>query len=158
MGRAPVIGALVLAAALVSSSAVSGSPGAPTCQPTESDIAGPFQGTGVPSPRRAKIGKGHVLLVRVLRSPDCAPVSGALVELWQASPGGRYDTRGRGSVVTGRSGTFRFQGPRPPSYEGRPPHIHISVNAAGYEVLLGRYEVRRGKRSGRITLVLRSFL
>jgi protocatechuate 3,4-dioxygenase beta subunit len=149
---------LTVTVALLLAAEASGSAAAPACQPTPSDVAGPFQTSGAASPRRSRIGKGHVLVVRVLRSPDCAPVDGAFVQLWQASPGGRYDRRGRGSVVTGSSGAFRFVGPVPPSYEGRSPHIHIVVSAPGYEELLTRYEVPPGRRSGRITLILRSFL
>lgn len=152
------IAALVLGVALVLASQASGSRSAPRCEPTESDGVGPFQASGGVAPRRAKIGKGHVLIVRVLRSLDCAPVRGARVELWQASPAGRYTRRGRGRGVTGRSGAFRFQGPVPPSYSGRSAHIHILVTAPGYEELLTRYDVPRGKRRGRITLVLKSNL
>jgi protocatechuate 3,4-dioxygenase beta subunit len=144
--------------ALALASGAAGAPTAPRCEPTESDVAGPFQTSGAASPRRSKIGTGHVLLVRVLRSPDCAPINGAFVQLWQASPGGRYDRRGRGSVVTGSSGAFRFVGPVPPSYEGRPAHLHIVVSAPGYEELLTRYVFPPGKRSGTVTLILKSFL
>ena len=86
-------------------------PAAARCQPTRGDSAGPFQQiTSVP--RRARIGTGHVLLGRVLRVPDCAPVARALVVLWQAGPNG-YERRGQGSVVTDRSGRFRFEGSHP---------------------------------------------
>jgi protocatechuate 3,4-dioxygenase beta subunit len=92
----------------------------------------------------------------VLRAGDCAPVRGALVYLWQAGPNG-YGPRGRGSVRTDRQGRFRFVGPVPSSY-GRAPHIHIAVVHADYEELLTRYVVRRGTRSGRITIVLTPLL
>jgi protocatechuate 3,4-dioxygenase beta subunit len=128
-----------------------------TCRATVSDAGGPFQSTGAPSPRRAKIGVGHVLLGRVLRAGDCRPLRGAVVEFWQSGPNG-YNGRGRGSVVTDRFGRFRFEGPLPASYDGFPPHIHILVHFAGYEDLLARYLVPRGERTGHVTLVLDSAL
>jgi protocatechuate 3,4-dioxygenase beta subunit len=134
----------------------SGTPAAPRCQPTQGDGAGPFQQGRLAAPRRAKIGTGHVLQGRILRAGDCAPVARALVILWQAGPNG-YGPRGRGSVVTDRSGRFRFEGPVPASY-GRQPHIHLAVSHPGYEELLTRYVVRRGATAGRIRLVLTPLL
>jgi protocatechuate 3,4-dioxygenase beta subunit len=129
--------------------------GAPSaCKPTVGDGAGPF--TRLDAPLRAKIGTGHVLNGRVLRAGDCAPVRGALVYLWQAGPNG-YGPRGRGSVRTDRLGRFRFQGPVPASYGGL-PHIHIAVVHPAYEELLMRHVVRRGAKTGRITIVLTPLL
>ncbi len=128
------------------------------CRPTLSQGGGPFETSAAPAPRRARIGRGHVLTGRILRAPDCAPVRGALVEFWQESPNGRYDRRGRASVVTGRTGAFRFQGPVPPGALGLPPHIHIHVSAAGYEDFVTTYRLARGERQGRITIVLVSSL
>jgi protocatechuate 3,4-dioxygenase beta subunit len=81
-----------------------------------------------------------------------------VVELWQESPNGRYDRRGHAAVVTGRTGTFRFEGPVPPSGFGRPPHIHVRVSAGQYEEVVTTYVVRRGEQHGRITIVLVSGL
>ena len=103
-----------------------GSCAAQKCAPTLSDGAGPF-GRGAP-PRRAKIGKGHVLTGVVL-SVDCRPVAGAQVHLWQANRLGVYTRAGSATVITDRAGRFRFEGPRPVSYEGRPPHIHLRIVA-----------------------------
>jgi protocatechuate 3,4-dioxygenase beta subunit len=135
----------------------SGTSAAPGCQPTRGDGAGPFQQSPLAAPRRAKIGTGHVLQGRILRATDCKPVAGALVVLWQAGPNG-YGPRGRGSVVTGRLGRFRFEGPVPASYTGRQPHIHIAVSHPAYEELLTRYVVRRGAKTGQIRLVLAPLL
>jgi protocatechuate 3,4-dioxygenase beta subunit len=126
------------------------------CQPTRSDGAGPFQQSGLVVPRRSKIGTGHVLQGRVLSATNCAPVAGAVVVLWQAGPNG-YGPRGRGRVLTDRSGRFRFEGPVPANY-GREPHIHIAVLHPAYEELLTRYVVRRGAKTGRIRLVLAPLL
>jgi hypothetical protein len=128
------------------------------CRPSVSFGGGPFPTTGASFPRRARIGSGHVLTGRVLRYPGCAAVKGAVVDFWQESPDGSYDRRGQGSVVTGRTGAFRFQGPVPPSGSGRPPHIHIRVTAGGFEDFVTTYVLRRGEKTGRIVIVLVSGL
>jgi protocatechuate 3,4-dioxygenase beta subunit len=127
------------------------------CKPTVSDTPGPFG--RLDAPRRSKIGSGHVLQGRVLRASDCAPVSRAVVFLWQAGPDGYvYRPRGRASVVTDRLGRFRFEGPVPASSGFRPPHIHIAVIHPAYEELVTRYVVRRGAKTGRIRIVLTPLL
>jgi protocatechuate 3,4-dioxygenase beta subunit len=156
-------GRLVVAAAIVGTLGLAGSGSAepratPPCRPTQSQGAGPFQSNHTAAPQRSRIGRGHVLTGRVLRYPDCAPVSRAVVELWQESPNGRYDRRGHASVATSRAGTFRFEGPVPPSGFGRPPHIHVRVSAGGYEDAVTTYVLARGEQRGRITIVLVSSL
>ena len=132
----------------------SASGGTTACKATAGDTPGPF--TRLDAPRRSKIGTGHVLQGRILRAGDCAAVAGAVVFLWQAGPNG-YGPRGRASVRTDRQGRFRFEGPVPTNY-GRLPHIHIAVVHPAYEELLTRYMVRRGAKSGRMTIVLTPLL
>ena len=122
------------------------------CPATVSDGFGPF-GRGLP-PMRANIGKGHVLTGVVLSALDCRPIPGARVELWQSDAKGRYTRALSATVLTDRNGRFRFEGPYPASYEGRPPHIHLRVVASGHEILLSRYEPARGARRGSVRLVL----
>jgi protocatechuate 3,4-dioxygenase beta subunit len=139
--------------------AVQGAPAAPaaqSCRPTPTDAFGPF-GRGTP-PFRARIGTGHVLTGVVLSSLDCRPLARARVELWQANRNGRYTRAGSASVLTDRDGRFRFEGPYPPSYEGRPGHIHLRIFARGHEALLARYVPARGARRGSMRLVLRPAL
>ena len=124
---------------------------APRCAPTFDDGAGPF-GRAAP-PQRAKIGTGHVLTGTVL-SIDCRPVAGARIHLWQANRRGEYTRASSATVVADRAGRFRFEGPRPVSYEGRPPHIHLRIVARDHEVLLTRYEPRPNAKSGSIRVVL----
>jgi protocatechuate 3,4-dioxygenase beta subunit len=126
-------------------------PVAQRCAPTLSDGAGPF-GRGAP-PRRASIGKGHVLTGVVL-SVDCRPVAGAQVHLWQSNRLGVYTRAGSATVITDRTGHFRFEGPRPVSYEGRPPHIHLRIVAKNHEVLLTRYVALPGATRGSVRVVL----
>lgn len=152
---------LLVAAAVVGTVGFAGSgpaaPRATACRPTPSQGAGPFQSSRAAAPRRSRIGRGHILTGLVLRYPDCARVSGVVVELWQESPNGRYDRRGHASVISSRTGTFRFEGPVPPSDFGR-PHIHVHVSAGEYEELVTTYVLRPGERRGRITIVLVSGL
>jgi protocatechuate 3,4-dioxygenase beta subunit len=148
---------LVLAASMIAALVVAATagaalvPGAPRCAPTFDDGAGPF-GRGAP-PLRAKIGTGHVLTGTVL-SVDCRPVAGARIHLWQSNKRGEYTRAGSATVIADRAGRFRFEGPRPVSYEGRPPHIHLRIVARDHEVLLTRYEPRPNATSGSIRVVL----
>ena len=148
-----------LALALASSSgfAIAASAAPRACEPTRSDTAGPWSLSPLDAPRRAKIGTGHVLVGRIVRATDCAPVARAVVMFWQAGRNG-YGPRGRGSVTTDRLGRFRFEGPVPTGYDGRPPHIHIAVIHPAYEELITRHVVRRGEKTARIRLVLTPLL
>ena len=144
--------AAVFAVAAALAGGVTAAPAAPGCPATIGDGAGPF-GRGAP-PRRAKIGTGHVLTGVVLSSVDCRPLAGARLHLWQANRRGEYVRSGSATVVTDRAGRFRFEGPPPVSYEGRPPHIHLRVVAANHELLFTRCAVRAGARRGSMRLVL----
>ncbi len=149
--------AIVLAAIGLVVGADPAKPAAGVCRPTLSQGGGPFDARAAPPPRRARIGRGHVLTGRILRTPDCRPVRGAVVEFWQESPNGVYDRRGHAAVITGQAGTFRFEGPVPPG-GFRGPHIHIHVSAAGYDDFVTTYLLARGERQGRVTIVLSSAL
>jgi protocatechuate 3,4-dioxygenase beta subunit len=150
-----MLACLATAAAVAGVLVVTASGTTAACRPTLGDGAGPFSQSALAAPRRAKIGTGHVLRGRVLRT-DCKPVAGALVVFWQSGPNG-YTSRGRGSVRTDRAGRFRFEGPVPTNY-GRGPHIHIAVIHPEYEELLTRYLVRRGAKTGSVRLVLTPLL
>jgi protocatechuate 3,4-dioxygenase beta subunit len=144
--------AAALALAALAAGGVEAVPAAPGCPPTLDDGSGPF-GRGAP-PRRAKIGTGHVLTGTVLSAADCKPLAGARIHLWQSNRRGEYERSGSATVVTDRAGRFRFEGPRPVSYEGRPPHIHLRVVAAEHELLFTRYVARAGATRGVMRLVL----
>ena len=121
------------------------------CRPTPQDAFGPF-GRGLP-PARKKIGSGHVLTGRVLSALGCVPLRRAQVQFWQANRAGRYTRALSATVLTNRNGEFRYESPRPVSYERREPHIHLRVIARDHEPLLTRY-VPRGARRGHVRLVL----
>ena len=148
--RGALASLLVVAACVVVGTATAAA--ATGCPATLSDGFGPF-GRGMP-PVRASIGKGHVLTGVILSSLDCKPIAGARVELWQSNAKGRYVRALSATVLTDRSGRFRFEGPYPASYEGRPPHVHLRVVAPAHDILLTRYEPTRGSHRGSIRLVL----
>jgi protocatechuate 3,4-dioxygenase beta subunit len=135
--------------AALSAGSVSAASPQTRCTPTANDGGGPDRGT---APLRAKIGTGHVLTGVVL-SPACAPIAGARVSFWQSNAKGVYTAAGRGAVATTESGRFRFEGPRPTAYNGRTAHIHIKVEAPGFEPLFTEYEPG-GARQGNVRLVL----
>jgi protocatechuate 3,4-dioxygenase beta subunit len=144
--------AAVLALAALAAGGLQSAPAAPGCPPTLDDGSGPF-GRGAP-PRRNKIGPGHVLTGVVLSSVDCKPLAGARIHLWQANRRGEYVRSGSATVVTDKAGRFRFEGPPPVSYEGRPPHIHLRVVAVEHELLFTRYVKRAKATRGFMRLVL----
>jgi hypothetical protein len=152
MTRLVALACLVVAGLSAPVGQVAAAPAANACRPTLADAAGPF-GRGLP-PIRARIGIGHVLTGVVLSALDCRPLARARVELWQANRNGRYTRATSATVLTDRSGRFRFEGPYPPGYEGREPHIHLRVSASLHEQLLTRYVPARGARSGQLRLVL----
>jgi protocatechuate 3,4-dioxygenase beta subunit len=146
--RGALVVALVALGGLVATTAATAAAG---CPATVSDGFGPF-GRGSP-PVRASIGKGHVLTGVILSSLDCRPIPGARVEFWQSNRNGSYVRALSATVLADRNGRFRFEGPYPASYEGRPAHIHLRIVARGYETLFSRYEPH-GSRRGTVRLVL----
>jgi protocatechuate 3,4-dioxygenase, beta subunit len=82
-----------------------------------------------------------------------APISGALVEIWQACASGRYDHPDDdtpapldpcflywGRALTGDRGSYGFVTVKPGAHHGaqgrmRPPHIHVHVVAPGFRSL-----------------------
>jgi len=124
----------------------------PSCTPTPPDALGPFY---VPNaPVRAKVGVGRVLSGAVRSARDCKPVAGAKIELWNAGPQGRYGPRWRATMSSRKDGAYRYESNFPPSYSGRPPHIHIKVSARGFRTLVTQYYPKPGQTRGRFDLVL----
>ena len=90
----------------------------------------------------------------VISAATCKPLAGAQVQFWQSNAKGQYTLPLSATVITDRAGRFRFEGPYPASYEGRPPHIHVRVVARGHLVLLARYEPLPGAHRGSVRFVL----
>jgi protocatechuate 3,4-dioxygenase beta subunit len=147
--RRLLVAAGLLAAALV---AASGPHAAPACRPTQADALGPFYEPGAPV--RSNVGTGYVLSGRVLAARTCRALRGARIELWLVNPQGRYDDAHRATVIAGRRGAYRFQSNKPPSYESRPPHIHIRVSARGYRTLVTQHYPKASRNRAVFNLVL----
>ena len=122
------------------------------CRVTPRDALGPFYKSNAPAQAElcaSGSGGGEKLTVtgRVLGAPDCTPLAGALVEVWQADAHGDYTqvTAGRqddpnfllrASVRTDAEGRYSFRTLLPGEYPGRPRHIHYRVSAKGYATLV----------------------
>ena len=82
----------------------------------------------------------------VVKDPEGAPVSGAVVEIWQCDEHGRYHHPGDGNradpafqgfgrVTVGADGRYRFKTLKPAPYTGRTPHIHFKVRLGKHDLL-----------------------
>jgi len=121
------------------------------CRVTPRDALGPFYVKGAPAQAdlcASGSGGGQKLTVsgRVLSAPDCTPLAGARVEVWQADSRGDYTQVGakqddagcllRASLKTGADGRYTFRTVLPGEYPGRPRHIHYRVSAKGHATLV----------------------
>ena len=69
-------------------------------------------------------------LVGFVLSLSCKPVSGAMIDFWQADGKGEYDNSGfrlRGHQFADAQGRYRMSSIVPGLYEGRTRHIHVKV-------------------------------
>jgi hydroxyquinol 1,2-dioxygenase len=134
---------------------------------TESTVLGPFFVPDAPDyPNGADISAGATGEPCLLRGTVCGPagepVSGAVLEVWQADDNGFYDVQysgldaaqGRGRLRTDERGRYWFWSVLPVAYpipdDGpvgellaaggrgpmRPAHVHFKVTAPGYETLV----------------------
>ena len=89
-----------------------------------------------------------------VRDTSCAPIEGALVEIWQACASGRYNHPNDpntapldpnfqywGRALSDKNGFYRFKTIIPGAYPAdvgwvRPPHIHFRVLKRGYHELI----------------------
>lgn len=107
---------------------------------TESLTEGPFYAPDSPLKQdfRTDGGGDPVTLTGRVVDARCRPVEDAVVDLWHADAGGRYDNEGyrfRGHQRTGADGGYRFETIRPGLYTGRTRHYHVKVAAPGRSVL-----------------------
>jgi catechol 1,2-dioxygenase len=137
---------------------------------TESTVFGPFHREGAPVleqganiARGPEAEKGEPVVVRgCVADPSGRPIAGALLDIWQASPDGKYDVQDpnqpqmnlRGKFLTDARGEYWFRTVKPSAYpipdDGpvgdllratgrhpmRPAHIHFMITANGYERLI----------------------
>jgi catechol 1,2-dioxygenase len=124
---------------------------------TEDNILGPYFRSGAPF--RAKItppmepGKVMVIRGRVWGFDTKKPLSGVVIDIWQANAKGRYDNDdpknppakgvylNRARLITDENGYYEFETIHPGPYQigensWRPCHIHYLVQATGYQRLV----------------------
>lgn len=135
---------------------------------TETTVLGPFYVDESPEVEdgasivtRDGTGGEALSVAGQVRDPSGRAVAGAVVDVWQVQPNGRYDVEDdparpnlRARLRTGIDGRFRFETVRPVDYtipvDGpvgrllevsgrhpwRPAHIHFAVTADGYHPLV----------------------
>jgi protocatechuate 3,4-dioxygenase beta subunit len=119
----------------------------PVCIVTPEQTEGPFFSDvrlnrsdirSDPSDSSVKDGAPLDLVLRVssVGSGSCAPLAGAMVDVWHCDAAGMYSDPGRGTAgkkflrghqVTDAQGAVRFATIYPGSYPGRAVHIHFKV-------------------------------
>lgn len=122
------------------------------CSPTPWDEIGPFYRQNAPV--RNTIGKGYVLSGFVRSSDDCRPLPNIRIEVWQAGPDGAYGDKYRATLYSDKNGYYRIETSLPPAYAQRPPHIHILVDAKGFEGLITQHYPRKGSKAATFDLVI----
>ncbi len=122
------------------------------CAPTPWDEIGPFYRPN--APLRNSIGQGYLLHGTVRSAVDCRPLKNVRIQVWQAGPDGNYDDNHRATLVSDQAGRYRLQTGYPPPYGSRPSHIHILVDAKGFEGLITQHYPHPGAREATLDLVL----
>ena len=123
-----------------------------TCSPTPWDEIGPFYRPNAPV--RETIGTGYVLRGTVRSADGCRPPPNVRIEIWQVGPGGKYDNDHRATIFSDWNGRYRLETSFPPPYGPRPSHIHILVDAKGFEGLITQHYPKKGKKGATFDLVL----
>lgn len=120
------------------------------CAPTSSDVLGPYYRAGAPS--RVTIAAAtepgeRLRLEGIVVGEDCAPLSGVVLDVWQADKDGAYyepnagePYRLRGKLATADDGTWQLETIRPGNYKlgassWRPAHIHFTVSHPSFRKL-----------------------
>jgi catechol 1,2-dioxygenase len=119
-----------------------------TCEPTGSDVEGPFHVDGAPDRTQLagpnEPGERLVIEGTVLEADCTTPVAGAVLDVWQADADGNYhdagdDYRLRGQMMTNANGEYQFETIRPGHYplggSTRPAHIHFTITKPGLQPL-----------------------
>jgi protocatechuate 3,4-dioxygenase beta subunit len=106
--------------------------------PTEfltSQTAGPYYKAGSPL-RQSLIEVGAVgekiIITGLVFDRNCNPITNAWLDFWQADGNGDYDNQGwqlRGNQYTDSNGRYTLETVMPAQYSGRPPHIHLKLQA-----------------------------
>jgi len=127
--------------------------GQSSCQPTASDIEGPYYVPG--APERSKIGSGLIIRGTVRSSEDCSPLTDARIEWWQVNPEGIYDDAHRATLYAGQGSTYTLETHAPVSYFRRPAHVHVKVFVPGHKTLTTQIYPKVDESEIRFDFVLR---
>lgn len=117
------------------------------CDPTTEDIMGPFFSEGAPETNSivpSDYQGQRLFLSGKLNAIDCdSNIANAVLDFWQADENGAYDNEGyrfRGKVITDEDGNYNLETIIPGKYlngsQYRPSHIHLKVQAVGYDELI----------------------
>ena len=108
-----------------------------SCELTVPTIQGPFYKED--SPQKEEFAKGIegekiVITGKVINFFTCKPISGAVLDFWQADSNGKYDTVDfnlRGKVISDENGNYMFKTIIPGNELGgnihRPAYIHVKA-------------------------------
>lgn len=80
----------------------------------------------------------RLVLTGYVVDANCRPITGALVDFWQANDAGQYDNSGytlRGHQFSDENGRYQLTTIVPGLYPGRTRHIHVKVQAPGQPAL-----------------------
>ncbi|MEO5617853.1 MAG: intradiol ring-cleavage dioxygenase [Candidatus Eisenbacteria bacterium] len=110
-------------------------------EPTPEQTEGPFYTPK--TPRRTSLLEPGMAGTRIaiagrVFSRTCRPVSGAMLDFWQAGDDGEYDNEGfrlRGHQFADSEGRWRLETVVPGLYPGRTRHIHVRVQPPAGSVL-----------------------
>jgi protocatechuate 3,4-dioxygenase beta subunit len=108
---------------------------------TPAQTEGPYYTPNSPektSLLEAGMGGTPVTVTGYVVTTDCQPVANALLDFWQADDQGAYDNAGyrlRGHLFTDETGRYTLETIVPGEYPGRPPHIHVKVQAPNGPIL-----------------------
>ena len=142
------------------------------CLATQADGLGPFFVPEAPrqSDLCAAAGEAERLTVTgiITGAPDCKPLAGAIIEIWQADAKGAYTqvTRERkddprcllrATLSSGADGRYVFRSVLAGEYPGRPSHIHYRVSMKGYRTLVTQlyFGSERGIDAARVAKLTR---
>ena len=115
--------------------------------PTPESGTGPFYRPDAPTRSILNIFAEDGVPMRIyfrLLDTSCAPIVGAMCEIWHCAPEAQYDMtstdmRFYGTVYTDAEGKGYMESIKPPTYIDdagtHSPHVHFQVTAAGYKTV-----------------------
>jgi len=126
------------------------------CNLTSDDILGPYFVEGAPIrtviAHADEPGQRLYISGRILQNDCETPISGAMLEVWQANDAGCYsinldcntgnpgddDFNLRGKMFSNTNGQYAFETILPGNYASRPMHIHIKITTPDGEILVSQ--------------------